>query len=245
MTAPADAVRAYRREYYDRYDRHVRGQRPLRDAAPVVERIGQCLAVGMSHTVIAAAAGVSQATISRLLTCPHTRVREAVALRILAVTPARPVTAVGLTRRVRALTALGWSTAQIAAAAAVNVDTVKVYRRGERVEVHGTARRIAECYDAMSMTRPPSAGRYERASASRARAEAIRRGWAPPLAWDEDTIDDPAAVPQGAGYTPCLVIDSVRELEAMGLTREGIAQRLGVTRDAVAAAITRARRSAA
>lgn len=245
MTAPADTVRAYRREYYDRYDRHARGQRPLQDAAPVLERIGQCLAVGMSHTVIAAAAGVSQATISRLLTYPHTRVREAVAHRILTVTPTRPVTAVGLTRRVRALTALGWSAAQIAAAASVNVDTVKVYRRGERIEVHGTARRIAERYDAMSMTRPPSTGRYERASTSRARAEAIRHGWAPPLAWDEQTIDDPTAVPQGAGYTPGAAIDTVRDLEAMGLTREGIAQRLGVTRGAVDHVIARSQRSAA
>ena len=33
--------------------------------------------------------------------------------------------------------------------------------------------------------------------AERARSTAKRKGWAPPMAWDDDTIDDPQAKPVG------------------------------------------------
>ena len=52
-----------------------------------------------------------------------------------------------------------------------------------------TARAVEDLYDrAWQGPRRPS-------TASRRRA--VTAGWAPPLAWDDDTIDDPAASPAG------------------------------------------------
>jgi hypothetical protein len=62
-----------------------------------------------------------------------------------------------------------------------------------------TADAITRVYDELSMTVPQDdeAGRSPRAGRihDRQRRLAARRGWAPPLAWDDDTIDDPAATP--------------------------------------------------
>jgi hypothetical protein len=50
----------------------------------------------------------------------------------------------------------------------------------------GTAGQVARVYDELAMTPGPS---------TRARDAAARRGWVPPLAWDDDEIDDPQARP--------------------------------------------------
>lgn len=58
-----------------------------------------------------------------------------------------------------------------------------------RTKVHRTtAQRIRELYNRLSMTPGPS---------PRCAARARGRGWYPPLAWDDDTIDDPDAKPLG------------------------------------------------
>ena len=98
---------------------------------------------------------------------------------------------IGTHRRIRPLLALGWRCSDIAAAggwppgraSAANLQNLLVDRESVRA---ATARRIAAAYDTLSMTPGPSAQ-------SRARARA--KGWPPPLAWDDETIDDPDARP--------------------------------------------------
>ena len=102
----------------------------------------------------------------------------------------------GTRRRIRALMALGWSTAVLdAELGKARTYTTALLRRNGPVYVT-TAQQYAALYERLSMTLPPDETRYQRQFASRARNLARRNGWPPPLAWDD--IDDPNERPQGA-----------------------------------------------
>jgi hypothetical protein len=71
-------------------------------------------------------------------------------------------------------------------------------------------------------------------------------GWPPPLAWDDDIIDDPAASPapgwqrhDGRLRRSADIAEDAAELQRQGHTREQIAARLGVTRAALEKAVIR------
>lgn len=111
--------------------------------------------------------------------------------------PPRHVPKLGSVRRVHALQALGWSAEHLSqrlghSRAYLNV----AMNRNERRGIHqDTARKIAALYDELSMTFPP-----ETHCTARQRRIAKERGWLPPLAWDEDAIDDPMVIPKDTGY---------------------------------------------
>jgi hypothetical protein len=108
--------------------------------------------------------------------------------RYLAKHPLR-VPAHGAHRRIRALQALGWSLRDI------NVELGCANRHtgfastllGEATILASTLERVIAVYDRLSMTPGPS---------NLARAKAAAKGYPPPLAWDEDAIDDPRACPR-------------------------------------------------
>lgn len=107
----------------------------------------------------------------------------------------RVPTDVGVVRRVQALTRLGWSAPQIAAEAGIPYTTiVRLRDHADRQWVGRDDLRdaVAVAYDALSMKVPPLT-RWT----SRLAGKAERAGWAPPLAWDEGSIDDPDARPAG------------------------------------------------
>jgi hypothetical protein len=91
-------------------------------------------------------------------------------------------------RRIRALQAIGWRAADIAEAAGWKAPQVVL----ELLEAHRTRvgrdayNRICRAYDQLSMQPGPSQITAKRAA---------RRGALPPLAWDDDTIDNPDAKP--------------------------------------------------
>ena len=93
------------------------------------------------------------------------------------------VDATGTTRRIHALMALGWRLTDIDAE--LGQCAHYTYNLTDQVQVHfDTARRVAEVYDRLAMTPGPS---------ERTRAIARRKGWAPPLAWDDiDRDPEPA-----------------------------------------------------
>lgn len=104
----------------------------------------------------------------------------------------RMMLGIGVQRRLRALARIGWGAAPLATGLGVPVKSVERWRRGDYPTVMPeTAARIAALYDRL-WDRPPAPC----SGTTRARAAAARAGWAPPLAWDDDTIDDPAATPQ-------------------------------------------------
>lgn len=92
---------------------------------------------------------------------------------------------IGTTRRLQALVALGYSQRHLADLLSSHQSWVSKLLDNERNHVNaGTAQRIADLYNRISMTPGPC---------DRARRAAQIKGWAPPLAWDEDAIDDPRA----------------------------------------------------
>lgn len=231
-----EAQRDYSRTYYRAYRAPIEHV-PHIDKTRAARHVARLREAGMGVREIATAAGVTRQTIARI----HDRtrgIRPETAQRILAVQydPFR-VDATGSRRRVQALAALGWTRDHIATAGGLNEHGIGDVMSGKVTVVYRTtARGIRQAYDALSMRRGPSV---------RARNRAAAAGWPPPLAWDDESIDDPTARPDGAGYQPAPLIESIRELIAHGLDREAIARRLGVTRDTVDQAITRARKAAA
>lgn len=167
--------------------------------------------------------------------------------------PATPresfVPTIGTARRLEALHALGWTLPQLEAASGIRVShlhSLRTKRKHERI-YPGTAERIARLYDALSMTRPQP---WDWTN-DRMRRHAERNGWHPPIAWDDDTIDDPDAQPYAGApveldeiaveryvagtlkhrefqrYSPEL-IEAVRILAGRRLTDAQIGERVGV-----------------
>lgn len=229
-----NARAAYCRDYYVRYERAIRGNRPLAPARPVANHIAACIELGMSRNAIARTAGVSESTVRRIESMPDASVREGVAHRILGVPAQRPVTAQGVVRRLRALAAMGWSNAVIATESGLNVDTIKAWRRGEFSDPSIVADRVAAVYDALSMRTPKPVGRFERGAVSQVRARAARNHWPSPLAWDD--IDDPDALPDLGDDAPpdvdLVLVDRVingTSSETTAADRDAIIPRLAAT----------------
>lgn len=127
---------------------------------------------------------------------------------------------IGTTRRLRALIALGYSQAHLAQLLDTHQSWISKLVDNPRQKVNAaTAARVAELYDRMSMTPGPS---------DRARGSARRRRWAPPLAWDDDTIDDPTAAPCLGERRPVPFRERYTELRELGYGDLHIAAKLGI-----------------
>jgi transcriptional regulator with XRE-family HTH domain len=242
----------------------LRGQwRPFTDAAPARARVRALMAAGVSRQQISGMSGVTDSVLSRLLYGepsrgkPPTRgLRPRDAARLLAVTAAPGLLAgaaladaTGTRRRLQALTARGWPLRELAARLGANTGGLRRTRDGARTRVTAdTARKVSALYEELWDQAPPQRTAAERIAASKARARACRHDWAPPLAWDDDTISDPAAGPAGcwrpSGRTTrrgADLAEDASELAAQGYSREQAAARLGVTRGALDRAIERSR----
>jgi DNA-binding CsgD family transcriptional regulator len=137
----------------------------------------------------------------------------------------------GTQRRLRALHAIGWTWQALSAHTGTSASAVsQLAGSGQRKAVTPeTAAKVRAIYDRLWDVFP------EGASADRARSYAARKRWMPPLAWDDDTIDDPAArshcYAQGATYhlTRAERAETVARLTRAGLSAAQIAVRLGIT----------------
>lgn len=107
-----------------------------------------------------------------------------------------PLTPTGCTRRLRALTWLGYSASAIAEASRVHQDTIIDATKGTRdFMALRVMQAIANAYDELSMTPANPSTQQQRAGATRARNLARRSGYLPPLAWDDEVIDNPDSTP--------------------------------------------------
>ena len=169
-------------------------------AGPVAEHVTMLLRT-MSITALAAAAGVPTSTVRRVRS--QARVRPATAAALLAVRPARAtgrhyVDATGSRRRMQALAAMGWAPARVAGVAGLTRQLAVGICRGRVQWVWAsTADSVRAAYDELSMRPFVPSSVVERGHQTRLRTLVAAQGWVPPLAWDDDTIDDPAAVPHG------------------------------------------------
>lgn len=210
------------------------------DAAPVRQHVQALLDGGMSVIQIQGLSGVNRTAIRILLGTfpnrkPSAQVRALTASRLLRTRLDRGATvdglvpSTGIRRRLQALQALGYTQADLAARLgyAQGARALQFARRDlVRAEnVH----RVADLYDELSDTLGPS---------SRTRELARGRGWLPPAWWDDETIDDPLAQPEGARtyvYAGRVLLDDVslprsvrvEQMTKLGLSTAEIATRIG------------------
>lgn len=154
------------------------------------------------------------------------------------------VNSCGVQRRLHALQAIGWSATALAGELGVHRSAVQKLMRSQRSNT-ATLAAVTDLYDRLSMTPGPhrAAARY-----------AAAHGWAPPLAWDDHSIDDPTAQPhrgdanavlfdevaveravagQAVRLRPVERREAIRRLKAARLTDAAVAVRLHTTERAV------------
>lgn len=225
-----------------------RGLTRSTDATPARIHIEQLHMEGASYRAIADAAGLSVQAICRIRDGQKT-LRKPTAKAIIAVRyedlfdrdrADKFVPKIGACRRIRALMAIGHRAQDIAAAVpGLNWHNVhNVLNQPGQWITHQRYQQIVTAYDALWST--PGTSRHVLSRAAVA-------GWAPPLAWDDDTIDDPNAYPDLGSPQPgdkqVYLEDIEFILDDQPLaTAAAIAERLGVTKDAVQVACRRAER---
>ena len=83
---------------------------------------------------------------------------------------------------------MGWPCREVARRVGTGQPTLAPLCMPHRRPSYALVRKVAAVYDELCMTPGPS---------KIAAAKARHMGFAPPLAWDETTIDDPTATPRG------------------------------------------------
>ena len=216
---------------------------------PVREHILELRSAGIGNKRLSKLCGVSHNTIQVILTGrpdrgtgPSKTVLRRTAEKILAVpVPATPhvlvspgvkVSAVGTRRRLQALVALGYSRSELCRQLGIQVSNGhRIFMDDHLMVLASTARAVAELFNRLQLT--PG-------SCSRALNEGRRRGWALPLAWDEDTIDDPNAVPEvGTSQSRAPIMDRVAELEFLNIPRSRMPELLGIAPESLERALSR------
>lgn len=170
--------------------------------------------------------------------CRAARARYEKAGRLARLRGGRAMPALGAQRRIQALMRLGWTSEDIARAAGFS------HRNAVLRILHGqkgkpcswlerkTFEAVAVTYEQMCMALPPSGGYH-----GRMRRIAERKGYAPPLAWNN--IDDPDEHPRGTRDTTAgrddidpIVVERVLSGDVLPTT---VAEKREVTRRWVAA----------
>lgn len=223
---------------------------PYVDTARAREHLSSLAESGMGVRRIEELSGVAHPVLTRIRTGRTVQIRPETEARILAVQPGSPaggarIASPGSTRRLQALVALGWTAVDMADRSDLSSDTLLACIAGENVTVR-TAALIRDLYDRMWDQVPPESTRGQRMKAQRARAKAARNGWAKPMDWDEDAIDDPESRPAAAMDTAQAVDEVAVELalngERVPLNMREAAEvvRIGTERGMSAAALAEA-----
>ncbi|MER7820876.1 hypothetical protein [Streptomyces sp. NPDC096153] len=210
------------------------------DAAPVAAHVHalQVRYDGAGLALIARTAGVNPSTLTSALADhahnPARGINRHLAARVLAVTqlpaPASPrhahITATGLIRRLQALCALGWTLAAISQTGSTTPRSLCDLLRTQR-STPAQRNAVLTAWHALSHRPGPS---------TTARRRAAAKGWAPPLAWEDHTIDQPDHTPSGTRipgqnqhWTPELLQHELEFLTRLGLGRAQALQRLSLS----------------
>ncbi|BAD58889.1 hypothetical protein [Nocardia farcinica] len=170
--------------------RKANGIAVYRPAGPVCDHIWALYTLDVTAPMIGAAAGCTEQAIHAIANGVARQVRVQLAERILAVTHAphprqKLVLAVGAARRIRALNAIGWPTADLAARLGLN-DASNLNQSINRLHItYPRWAAIRDLYEELSGTPGPKPDTARR----------FRTKPAPPLAWEGRDIDDPRAQP--------------------------------------------------
>lgn len=209
-------------------------------ADEVNAHIERLRASGVSLLRIAAISGMSRAGVRQLR--QRERVWRVNGEKILAIDPVGVgdtedsgfVPALGSRRRLRALAAVGFT--QTYLAERLGLTTTWLYNllheRTSQVRV-STARRIDAVFRELQLAVPPPS-----AGSTVARQRARAQGWALPLAWDEDTIDDPNAQPSEAKRRATFA-EEIADHRETGRTDDAIAEYMSISLEGLQARLRR------
>ncbi|BAL87352.1 hypothetical protein AMIS_21320 [Actinoplanes missouriensis 431] len=164
------------------------------DATPIRRHLQTLLDAGLSRRDIARAARVSRNAVDLVVSGRQASAQAATAHALLAVvaapSAATRVSSLGVSRRLQALMAIGWSAAAVAGRLDTNLQQVCKwrYRYQDRIAYrHHEA--ICRLYRELECRPGPS---------EKAQVHARTLGYAPPICWDDDgDLDDPRARPKG------------------------------------------------
>lgn len=189
---------------------------------------------GLGYRRLQQLTGLSMTTIRDIATGNRVYVVGPTAEKLFAIRPDRTLTAqvdaVGLTRRVRALAAIGYTDVEIAASAGMRQCNLWKYFSGTAVWARrDTYVRMDAAYRQLVAQPRPSGW-----VSDRARRRAVKRGWAPPGAWVESSIDDPKASPAAWLFKQARLpegeawLELVVERRQLGRSDERIADEFGI-----------------
>lgn len=178
--------------------RRTRGGSPPIPADAVRRHVLHLMASGRTAAGIAREADVSPTTVWGIHGGNPRPILQSTAAKLLAIRPAvddrAVVDATGAIRRLRALVAIGHSQETLAAELDCAYTRVSDLTHGRFPQITAALDRdIRSAYERLWMTVGPSL---------HGRTRAKRYGWHGPLAWDDETIDDPAALPQTDAAVP-------------------------------------------
>lgn len=170
-----------------------RGRPRYLPAGPVRRKLQRFLDSDVPVRALARSSGLSAPALHAILNGDRTMVQRRTADRVSRLTltsvyeqqQSGYVPKIGAVRRVHALMAMGWTKDHITEAGATSLP--RVLSGSGRLITLEKWREIKNVYDELSMVPGPSPA---------AKARAYAHGYAPPLAWDDDTIDDPRAQAQ-------------------------------------------------
>ncbi len=241
---------------YGRRRARLRAYGRLEELVPletVATHIKWLAAQGLGSRQIAHLANVSRPTVDEITSPsgPRRGVTPRVASAILAVLPGLDscadnalVPAAGTQRRLQALMVLGWPLAEIQRATAA----AALHKCMTRAQVTARlARAVRDFYDTNWDRDPATRPHIPAASITRTQSRAARAGWLPPLAWDDDTIDDPSSTPDPGALRPTgagvrVYLEDVEFLAHQGATWEEIEARTGACRNSIEISCGRADR---
>lgn len=218
-----------------------RGYRP---AEPVRTHLEVLLSRGWGFRELADETGLTAPCLHLIISGEHEHVRVHTWDAIMAVpVPDRVVSkgglvdATGTRRRIQGLAAIGWPQTRVADRAGISRGNLSNILKQRMVHAKAAAA-IADVYDELSGTPGPN---------QKVRDRAARLGWVSPFAWDEGTIDDPAATPNVGTTRQVSFIERYREVRYhVGLSNpEVIAKALGITPESLKRQIERYRQEIA
>lgn len=185
---------------------------PYVDAEPVRQHVRALAEFGIGWMRLAKISGVPRGSVSKLLygdpqrgMAPSKRILPKNAQAILAVEPTLDnlgdqtvIDGTGTRRRLQALVCAGWTQSELARR--MNMNRANFGRTIVSSLVKAaTVKTVRDLYDELWRVDPVAAGVPEHRAAA-ARLIATSNRWAPVGAWDDDSIDDPAAFPDWTGW---------------------------------------------
>lgn len=174
----------------------------LVDPGPACRYLAELVKVyDLSPQQLGPIAGLSATTIRRLLEGQRAKIKPQTEKAVLGLTPAKiraeltgTVSALGASRRVQSLYAIGWGDASQASHLRVGAETVRMWRLGEvrrgRIGV-ANYRRVCALYRQLHSRPGPDIDAVQ---------DARERGYPPPICWNDDgDIDSPLCKPKQYG----------------------------------------------